>query len=233
VILNPSPDLRGHKVLVLGAERRVAGAVAFGFAEAGADVALAAAGDPAGIAVVDRLAGSIVNLGRRAITRPAGFSDDAVADMVADANRELGPFDTMVVAVEQWQDLPTADLGGAQIARLSGANLGALLSACTAFAGALRGQETARGPARLILLLPNVEAKAPAAYVAIRVAVASLVPALAREWAQLPLTVHGISLPAGLDTEAGGAETAKVALRLASTEGDEKNGRVLKVGAFR
>jgi NAD(P)-dependent dehydrogenase (short-subunit alcohol dehydrogenase family) len=219
----------------MGAHRAVAGAVAFGFAEAGADLSLTTATSQAGEAqTVRRLAGSITNMGRQVVAEAVDLSIGANVQLVMRHTASaLGGIDVVVIAAQTCQRAPTDSLTDDEWSRLANANLSAAVFACRGAAQEMATRNPDSGPGRLILLLPNVETAASAGYVATRIAVASLVPALAREWAALPLTVHGINLPGGLDDEAAGTETAYVALRLAGSEGDEKNGRVLRTGSFR
>jgi NAD(P)-dependent dehydrogenase (short-subunit alcohol dehydrogenase family) len=219
----------------MGANRAVAGAVAFGFADAGADVALTTATSQAEEAhTITRLARSITSMGRQVLAEAVDLSVGANVQLVLrQLSNALGGIDVVVVAAEIRQRAPTDRLADDEWSRLVNANLSATVLACRWTGQEMATRDPDSGFGRLILLLPNVETTAPAGYVATRIAVASLVPALAREWAALPLTVHGINLPAGLDDEAAGAETAYVALRLAGYEGDEKNGRVLRTGSFR
>jgi NAD(P)-dependent dehydrogenase (short-subunit alcohol dehydrogenase family) len=172
-------------------------------------------------------------MGRRVAVRVLGLDNGAaVTAALNELSDALGGIDVLIVAADLRQDSTSIDLEGTEWSRLANSNLGAGVFACAVAAKAMASRGPDAPPGRIILLLPNVEMRAPAAYVSIRVAVASLVPALAREWEPLPLTVHGINLPAGLDDESSGAETAYVALRLATGEGDEKNGRVLRPGTF-
>jgi 2-deoxy-D-gluconate 3-dehydrogenase len=86
-------DLTGRVALVTGASRGIGAAIAMAYAEAGADVALAArsADD------IEALAGKIEALGRKAIAIPTDVTDEAQCDAcVSKAIETLGKLDILV-----------------------------------------------------------------------------------------------------------------------------------------
>jgi NAD(P)-dependent dehydrogenase (short-subunit alcohol dehydrogenase family) len=86
-------DLTGKKAIVTGASRGIGRAIALGFAEAGADVALVAR-DEATLAPV---AQEVEQAGRAAHVLPCDVTDrDRVTAMVADAIAALGQVDVVV-----------------------------------------------------------------------------------------------------------------------------------------
>lgn len=86
-------SLEGKTALVTGASRGIGAAIAMGFAEAGADVALVARST----ADIEELAGKIQALGRRAIAIPTDVTDPAQVDAsVARTIEEFGALDILV-----------------------------------------------------------------------------------------------------------------------------------------
>lgn len=86
-------SLEGKIALVSGASRGIGRAIALGFAEAGADVAVAARSR----AELDRLAGEIEAQGRRALVVETDVTDpDQIERMVSSASGELGGLDVLV-----------------------------------------------------------------------------------------------------------------------------------------
>ncbi len=86
--------LAGRVALVTGSGRRMGRAIALGFAAAGADVVINGLSDRASM---EKTVADAQALGVKAIGRLADIRDRAaVAAMVADAERELGPIDVLV-----------------------------------------------------------------------------------------------------------------------------------------
>jgi NAD(P)-dependent dehydrogenase (short-subunit alcohol dehydrogenase family) len=91
--MSPRFDLSGKNALVTGASRGIGRAVALGFAQQGADVALASRDT----ASLESLREEIVALGRRAIVIPTDVMDVAsIAAMVTAAIDQLGSIDILV-----------------------------------------------------------------------------------------------------------------------------------------
>lgn len=107
-----APDLSGRICLVTGASRGIGRAIALALAEAGCDVAINCR-----LRVEDakRAAADVAALGRRAMVVQADVAQaSAVAAMIADINRELGPIDILInnagVAIRRGiDDLTEAD----------------------------------------------------------------------------------------------------------------------------
>lgn len=86
-------ELEGRRALVTGASRGIGRAVAVGFAEAGADVALVARTEDA----LNEVAGEVEKHGRRAVVLPCDVTAaDAVRDAVTGAVEALGGLDIVV-----------------------------------------------------------------------------------------------------------------------------------------
>jgi 3-oxoacyl-[acyl-carrier protein] reductase len=107
-----APDLAGRICLVTGASRGIGRAIAIALASAGSDVAINCRSRTED---AKRVAADVMALGRRAIVVQADVSRaPAVAAMIADISRELGPLDILVnnagVAVRRAiDDLTEAD----------------------------------------------------------------------------------------------------------------------------
>ena len=92
--MTSGPPCAGKTVLVTGAQRGIGRAIAVGFAEAGANVALNYLDDEA---AAEAAAAQITALGRRVTTLAADISHPGEARrLVADAERALGPIDVLV-----------------------------------------------------------------------------------------------------------------------------------------
>jgi NAD(P)-dependent dehydrogenase (short-subunit alcohol dehydrogenase family) len=86
-------DLAGKTALVTGASRGIGRAIALGFAEAGADLAISARTAEA----LEETKNAVEALGRKAFVVPADVTDrDAAQRMVADAIAALGHLDVVV-----------------------------------------------------------------------------------------------------------------------------------------
>ncbi|MEO8650724.1 MAG: SDR family NAD(P)-dependent oxidoreductase [Hyphomicrobiaceae bacterium] len=89
-----APDLSGRICLVTGASRGIGCAIAVALAGAGCDVAINCRSR---VEDAKRVAADVVALGRRAMVVQADVSKaPAVAAMVADIDRELGPIDILI-----------------------------------------------------------------------------------------------------------------------------------------
>lgn len=103
--------LEGRVGLVTGAGRGIGEGIALGLAEAGADLALVARTG----AEIDRVAGEIRALGRRAITVPADLEDlQAIPRLVEAVVREYGRIDILVnvAGIQQRMTVLEADVAG-------------------------------------------------------------------------------------------------------------------------
>lgn len=86
-------SLEGKKAIVTGASRGIGRAVALGFAEAGAEVAVAARNE----GELETLVKEIDAIGRRAISVPTDVTDrDALQNLVDRTVKELGSLDILV-----------------------------------------------------------------------------------------------------------------------------------------
>ena len=97
-----SQDMRGKRVLLLGAETELGQALASALAEAGADVAVVAATTDAGAAfAVQRLSRRLIARGRRSLAQAIdGTNEMAVRVMVRQVGKELAGLDAIVFCVD-------------------------------------------------------------------------------------------------------------------------------------
>jgi len=182
-------SLAGKKALVTGASRGIGQVIAVAFAQAGADVALAARGAD-GLAATAK---EVRNLGRQAVEIPADLTvQETAATVVAEAIDRLGHLDIVVNnAGGSSFMVPFLDLrlsGWEKVLRL---NLDATMRICQA-AGA---HMTARGGGSIINIASVAGlAAAPslAPYGAAKAAVVSLTKTLASEWGRAGVRVNAL-----------------------------------------
>ena len=182
-------SLTGKKALVTGASRGIGQVIAVAFAQAGADVALAARGAD-GLAVTAK---EVRDLGRQAVEIPADLTaGETAATVVAEAIDRLGHLDIVVNnAGGSSFMVPFLDLrlsGWEKVLRL---NLDATMRICQA-AGA---HMTARGGGSVINIASVAGlAAAPflAPYGAAKAAVVSLTKTLASEWGRTGVRVNAL-----------------------------------------
>lgn len=182
-------SLAGKKALVTGASRGIGQVIAVAFAQAGADLALAARGAE-GLAATAR---QVRDLGREAVPIPADLtSQEAASAAVAQAIEELGQLDVVVNnAGGSNFVVPFLDMrmpGWEKVLRL---NLDATMWTCHA-AGA---HMTARGSGSVINVASVAGlAAAPflAPYGAAKAAVVSLTKTLAVEWGRTGVRVNAL-----------------------------------------
>ena len=182
-------SLAGKKALVTGASRGIGQIIAVAFAEAGADVALAARTE-AGLA---ETAASVRDQGRQAVVIPADLtSRDAAEDMVKGAIKELGQLDIVVNnaggAGFAVQFLDLRQSGWDKVLRL---NLDSTMWICQAVGAHM----TARGAGSVINVASVaglVGAPFLAPYGAAKAGVVSLTKTLAVEWGRSGVRVNAL-----------------------------------------
>jgi NAD(P)-dependent dehydrogenase (short-subunit alcohol dehydrogenase family) len=182
-------SLAGKKALVTGASRGIGQVIAVAFAQAGADVAIAAR-SAHGLATT---AQQVADLGREAVEIPADLTaQQAAADVVTTAIERLGHLDVVVNnAGGSNFVVPFLDMrlsGWEKVLRL---NLDATMWICQA-AGA---HMTARGGGSVINVASVAGlAAAPflAPYGAAKAAVVSLTKTLASEWGRTGVRVNAL-----------------------------------------
>jgi NAD(P)-dependent dehydrogenase (short-subunit alcohol dehydrogenase family) len=186
--------MEGAVALVTGASTGIGRAIALGFAEAGADVAVnyRTHHDEA-----DAVVAEIQSMGRRAVAAPADVTDeDAVRRMVAAVGEELGPVDALICnAGVPGSSTPTLELELADWHRVLRVHLdGVLLSAREV----VRQHMAPRGSGTIVITgsiagSAVVRAGGPStAYRTAKGGLQQLTRNLAVEWAALGIRVNTI-----------------------------------------
>ncbi|MDX6740240.1 SDR family NAD(P)-dependent oxidoreductase [Actinocorallia sp. A-T 12471] len=178
--------LAGRKALVTGASRGIGRAVAVAFAEAGADVALAARD----VEALKRVAEEVEGHGRSAVVIDCDLADAAQAEaMVKTAVDGLGGLDVLVNNAGVMRCVgPFTDLDEADWAATLGVNVGGAVATCRAAAPHLKEGGAVVNVASIMGLggMPFA-----ASYAVSKAALISLSQALAMEWA-----AHGVRVNA-------------------------------------
>lgn len=182
-------DLSGRTALVTGASRGIGRAIAVGYAQAGADVALAARN----VEALEAVRAEIEALGRRAVVIATDVTEaDSIKDMVATAIDRLGGVDILVNNAGGSSYMgPFSSLrfsGWEKVMRL---NVDSIVHACQAVGPHMidRGKGSIINVASVAALLATPEL---APYGASKAAVVSLSKTLAVEWGQLGVRVNAL-----------------------------------------
>jgi 2-deoxy-D-gluconate 3-dehydrogenase len=186
----PEFRLDGRVAVVTGASRSMGRAIATTLAEAGADVALAART----VDDLERVAGEVEALGRRALVVPCDVDDaDAVQRLVDETVASLGRLDVMVANAGRFQVVPAAELTLDAFDSLLATNLRGTAAACLAAGRAM----IARGGGGSIVTITSIQAHigipSTASYVASKHGVLGLTRTLAIEWAPHGIRVNAIA----------------------------------------
>lgn len=211
--------LAGSNVLVMGADKPVAAAIAIAMAEAGADVGCTSTtGDPEEAFSLRPLRRKIEGMGRRAIADIADLGNgSSVQIAVRQIAKQLGELHLLVIAPQDVMVKPAERMSDAEWSRVIGFNLDAYFYTARAFAREVTGNATAP-KGRVVVVLPGVEsAVGSAALEAARAGAEALVGALAREWAPEVL-VNCIALPGAGDDEWVTKRAVAEALRFATSD---------------
>jgi NAD(P)-dependent dehydrogenase (short-subunit alcohol dehydrogenase family) len=182
-------DLTDRVALVTGASRGIGKAIALGFAEAGADVALAARD----VAALEQVRAEIEALGRKAVVIPTDVMDpDSIAAMVATTIEQLGAVDVLVNNAGGSSYMgPFTSLrfsGWEKVMRL---NVDSIVHACQAVGPHMleRGKGSIINVASVAALVATPEL---APYGASKAAVLSLSKTLAVEWGGSGIRVNAL-----------------------------------------
>jgi NAD(P)-dependent dehydrogenase (short-subunit alcohol dehydrogenase family) len=199
-------DLSGKKALVVGAAGGAGRAIAFAFAEAGADLALCAPSAAGADALaVRKLAREVRDLGGTAIEQATDVSSgQGVLVMVRQVAKELGRIDVLVNACDLVVAKPVTRISDADWARVIGHNLGATFFVCRAVGremlkdGTRNGEQGAGSAGGRIINVASVLGERglanATAYCAAQAGILNLTRALAQEWAARGITVNAIAL---------------------------------------
>ena len=182
-------DLTGRTAVVVGGTSGIGRALAFGLAEAGADVVSIGRRT----ALVDEVAAGIEERGRRTLRLSADVADRAALERTRDAVLDaFGKVDILVCAAGITKRVPTLEMADEEWQQIMDTNVTGTLRSCQVFGASM--VEARRGRIITIASLSSfVGLFEVAAYVASKSAVAGLTRALAVEWAAHNVTVNAIA----------------------------------------
>jgi NAD(P)-dependent dehydrogenase (short-subunit alcohol dehydrogenase family) len=181
--------LRGRTAIVTGAGRGIGRAAALALAAAGADVALAARSKDQ----LERVAGEVEELGRRALVVPTDVTDrEAVERLVTRTVEELGGLDVLVNNSGIVDSTPLLEQDPDQWDRVFDTNVRGTYLATRASGEHLVGQ----GSGKVVNVASNFAFKGVpghAAYCASKAAVVSFTRTMAVEWARHNVQVNALA----------------------------------------
>lgn len=184
-----SLELAGKCAVVIGGTSGIGRALAFGLAEAGADVVASSRSQEA----CDSVTAAIQSLGRRSLAHTSNVQDRASLDRLRDAVlQQFGQVDILVNCAGRTQRVPTLDCPEELWNSILDTNLTGTLRGCQIFG---RGM-IERGSGRIIniaSLSTFVAFQEVAPYGCSKAAVGALTQSLAIEWARHGVLVNAIA----------------------------------------
>jgi NAD(P)-dependent dehydrogenase (short-subunit alcohol dehydrogenase family) len=182
-------ELNGKVAVVIGGTSGIGRAIAYGLAEAGADVVPTSRRSEQ----VDEAAAEIEERGRRTLRLTSDVSDRASLQQVLDETvRALGKVDILVNSAGRTKRAPTLDFPEGDWNDILETNLTGTLRACQVFGRHMLEREYGR-IINIASLSTFVALYEVAAYSASKAAVASLTKSLAVEWAPRGVCVNAIA----------------------------------------
>jgi NAD(P)-dependent dehydrogenase (short-subunit alcohol dehydrogenase family) len=182
-------DLTGRTALITGASRGIGRAIALGFAEAGADIALAARD----AAALEQVRSEVEALGRKAVVIPTDVMErDSIVAMVNTAIEQLGAVDILVNNAGGSSYMgPFTTLRHSGWEKVMRLNVDSIVHACQAVGPHMieRGRGSIINVASVAALVATPEL---APYGASKAAVLSLSKTLAVEWGGLGIRVNAL-----------------------------------------
>jgi NAD(P)-dependent dehydrogenase (short-subunit alcohol dehydrogenase family) len=182
-------DLTGRTALITGASRGIGRAIALGFAEAGADIALAARD----VAALEQVRSEVEALGRKAVVIPTDVMErDSIVAMVSTAIEQLGAVDILVNNAGGSSYMgPFTTLRHSGWEKVMRLNVDSIVHACQAVGPHMiaRGNGSIINVASVAALVATPEL---APYGASKAAVLSLSKTLAVEWGGLGIRVNAL-----------------------------------------
>ncbi len=182
-------DLHGKVALVTGASRGLGGAMAMALAEAGADMALVARTE----ATLEKVAGQMREMGRRALVVPADLSAVAgIQGMVDRVLDEYGRVDILVNAAGVQKRNPILEMTEEDWDAVTSVNLKAVYFCSQAIAR----QMVKQGKGKIIniaSLSASIGLANVSIYVATKGGVLALTRSMAVEWAKHGINVNAIA----------------------------------------
>jgi NAD(P)-dependent dehydrogenase (short-subunit alcohol dehydrogenase family) len=181
-------DLAGRVAVVIGATSGIGKAIAYGLADAGADVV------PTGRRrnLVEEVARDVEQRGRRSLVAVADVTDtDSINELARTVIEKFGKVDILVNAAGITTRRPTIDVSDSEWTGIIDTNLNGMLRACRAFGPHMIERHYGRviniGSLTSVVALQEV-----AAYGASKAGVAALTKSLAVEWAPYNICVNAI-----------------------------------------
>ena len=182
-------DLSGKSAVVIGGASGIGRAIAFGLAEAGADVAPTSRRRD----LVEQTANEIRTLGRRSVVCPSDVLDRAsLEEVLARTIEAFGKVDILVNSAGRTKRAPTLDFSEEDWDAILETNLTGTLRAAQVFGRHM----LQRGYGRIIhiaSIASFVSLYEVAAYAASKAAIASLTKSLALEWGPRGVSVNAIA----------------------------------------
>lgn len=182
-------DLSGRVAVVIGGTSGIGRAIAYGMAEAGADVVATGRRQE----LVDELSAAIRQVGRKTVSRTVDVADrksiDALRDQVV---AELGGVDILVNAAGRIKRTPTKDMPEQEWSDIFDTNLTGILRCCQSFYEPLAASRHAR-IVNIASLTSYVALLEVAAYSASKAGVLALTRSLAVEWAKVGINVNAVA----------------------------------------
>jgi NAD(P)-dependent dehydrogenase (short-subunit alcohol dehydrogenase family) len=192
------PELDGKVALVTGGSKGIGRAIALALAEAGADVALAARGPEA----LEKTAGEVEHLGRRALPVPTDMTDPEQVTVLVDRTAtELGSLDVLVNNAGAAPFLSTVDSirleGFEKYFRL---NFMSAVFATRAAASILTEKGEGASVINVASVAGFIASPGLTYYAGAKAALISFTRTVAREWAPYGVRVNAIA-PGWIETE--------------------------------
>lgn len=183
-------SLKGRRALVTGASRGIGRAIALGFAESGADVALVSRGE----AALEQVAAEVRERGGRAFVRPADLSEpDCCADMVADAARALGTIDVLLHAAGITERAKAEDVALSQLQHVFDVNTTSAFALAQAVGRGLLADGRPGSLLFICSLMTQGARPTTLPYGISKTALSGLIMGLATEWASKGIRANGIA----------------------------------------
>lgn len=191
----PGFDLSGQRALLVGAANPATRAIALAFAEAGSDVAIAAAtSDGDEVMEAKRIARAVEGMGRASLSHAWDVSlPKNVQVSMRQVVKDFGVPNILVYNAEAMAPAPFAKVADSELARHHDVNAGGPFYCARQFA-----RELPEGTAGRMIFLTSVLAERGlpglAAYTATRASVAGLVAALSQELGPAGITANAIAM---------------------------------------
>ncbi len=184
----PTPDLAGRVAVVTGASRGIGAAAARALAEAGCDVVLASRDEVA----LERVAGEIERLGRRALVHPIDLARlDGIEGLIDRAARDLGRLDILINNAGTNVRRPAVEFTAADWDTVVNLNLRAAFFCATAAGRVMVAQRSGK-VVNISSIASRVGLATGSIYAASKAGVSAFTRTLAVEWAPYHVQVNAV-----------------------------------------